>query len=314
MPKFDDKEIKLLELFSSPHYFGSMRDKWEEMIIHTESCLEAYMTKLAPNYRSRSLPDQADIVWGHRVLPNFRSTLEQLNKAFILLTHGDSDALGYSDNVRSDFKGQLDYSPDWMNKKDQKIYDDKMYRAMTMAHNISITEHAWWDSIELSSHAEEFEEFSVLSSPSTYRVNKSVHVRSGEQTRVTGIYVPDVENCCAQFLGNHHEMAPLTKVWIGTEDLLDPRTGEKYDEQKIFKETECTWYLIEHSDDIRTSDANPGRTNHSFRVAEGEKCPKTGFYFTPAHPDSRRRFIEGQVLPSLNSMYGRTIWQWDDVQ
>jgi hypothetical protein len=312
--KFHENEVKLLELFSSSQYFGKMRDKWEEMILHTESCLDAYMTKLASDYRSRPLPDQPDIVWGGRVLPNFRHTLEQLNKAFILLTHGDSDALGYSDNVRSDFKGQLDYIPDWMSEIDQKTYDDNMYRAMTMAHNISITEHAWWDRIDPSSHTEEYTAFPFLSLPGTYQVNRSVYVRSGDRTRITGIYVPDVKNCCPQFLGNYHKTAPLTKMWIGSEDLMDPRTGEKYDEQDIYKDVECTWYLIERSDANRISVTNPTQTSQSLKVAGGETCPQTGFYFTPAVSGSRKGFVEGEAMPSFNSTYGQTIWQWDEIQ
>lgn len=311
---FKDSEIRLLELFSSPYYFGKMRDKWEEMILHTESRLDLYMGKLAPNYRSRAVSEQPDIAWGHRVLPNFRYTLEQLNKAFILLTHGDSSALGYSDNVRSDFKGQLDYAPDWMSGADQEIYNTNIYRAVTMAHNISITEHAWWDRIDPSSHLEEFTEFPSLSASCSYRVNKNVYVRSGDKTRVTGIYVPDVDNCCPQFLGNYQASAPLTSVWIGSEDLIDPSSGEKYDEQHIYKKTECTWYLIERSDNHRASDASVTQTHQLLRVAAGNTCPQTGFYFTPALPDSRRRFVEGEVMPVLNSTYGQIIWQWDEFQ
>lgn len=311
---FQEDEIKLLELFSSLQYFGRMRDKWEEMILHTESCLEAYINNLELNYRSKPLPEQPDIVWGHRVLPNFRYTLEQLNKAYILLAHGDADALGYSDNVRSDFKGQLDYRPDWMNEADQKIFDNTLSRAATMAHNISITEHAWWDRIESGSHIEEFAEFPELSSTCNYRVNKSVYVRSGDETQVTGIYAPDMENCCPQFLGTHHKTAPLTKMWIGTEDLIHPETGEKYDEQKIYKKVECTWYLIERSENNRASEAGTSQTNQLLRITAGNRCPRAGFYFTPAFPDSRKHFAQGEMMPSLDSTYGQTIWQWDENQ
>lgn len=310
----NETEIKLLELFSSPEYFAKMRDKWEKMILHTESCLENYMARLPLNYRSRTLPEQPDITWGHRVLPNFRTTLEQLNKAFILLTHGNSEALGYADNVRSDFKGQLDYSPDWMSEADQKKYGENIYRAMTMAHNISVTEHAWWDRIEASSQIDEFTEFPELSSPCNYQVNKSIYVRSGEKPRVAGIYLPDIVNCCPQFLGSHHKMAPLTSMWTGTEDLIDPRSGEKYDEQNIYKKVECTWYLIERSENNKASDSSPAHAYQFLRIAAGNMCPRAGYYFTPAAPGSRRRFVEGEVMPSLSSTYGQTIWQWEEGQ
>lgn len=310
----NEKEIRLIELFSSLEYFGSMRDKWEAMIQHVESCLETYMKRLEANYRSKPLPDQPDIVWGHRVLPNFRYTLDQLNKAYILLAHGNTDALGYADNVRSDFKGQLDYAPDWMSKIDQKTYDDNIYRAMSMAHNISITEEARWDCVDTIFHADEFKEFQSFSSPRTYRVNTSISVCSGDKTKITGIYVPDLKNCCPQFLDTHHDAAPLTDMWIGTKDLLDPRTGEKYDEEKIYEQVECTWYLVERTEGEKISDTSTAQSSLTFRVASGQPCPETGFYFTPAVINSRKRFVKGDVMPSLNSTYGQTIWQWDQVQ
>lgn len=308
-----ESEIKLLELFSSPQYFGKMRDKWEETILHAESCLDQYMLKLALTHRSSALPEQADIVWGHRVLPNFRYTLDQLNKAFILLTHGNSDALGYSDNVRSDFKGQLDYRPDWMSEEDQKKYNDNMNRATSMAHNISITEHASWDRVEPSLHSDEHAEFPILSMPCSYRVKNEIFVRSGEKTQVTGIYIPDVDNCSPQFLGNR-KAAPLTKRLVGIEELLDPRTGEKYAEQGIYKEVECTWYLVESYNDNQISNSPPVDKYQRLRVTAGKTCPKAGFYFAPARPDSRKLFAEGEVMPSLDSTYGETIWQWDESQ
>ena len=240
--------------------------------------------------------------------------MEQLNTAYILLAHGNSDALGYADNVRSDFRGQLDYIPDWMSEVDQKIYDNTLSRAVTMAHNISITEHAWWDRIDPHYHIEEFAEFPMLSSVCHYRVNKGVHVGSGEQIQVTGIYTPDMKDCCPQFLGSHHKAAPTSKMWVGTEDLIHPETGEKYGEQKIYKKVECTWYLVEKTDDRQTSDKYPNQAYQSLRVAAYETCPKTGFYFTPALTESRKRFIEGEVMPPVNSTYGQTIWQWDEHQ
>jgi len=103
-------------------------------------------------------------------------------------------------------------------------------------------------------------------------------------------------------------------MWIGTEDLIHPETGEKYDEQNIYKKVECTWYLIEKSNHDQTSLKHPVQNYKLLRVAAGETCPQAGFYFTPALPGSRKRFLEGEVMPALNSTYGKTIWQWDEVQ
>jgi len=90
------QEIYLLERYISLEYFSELRETWEKMIRHIESCLDNFMRNLPRNYRSRPVPEQPDVVWGHRVLPNFRNTLQGLNTGFILLTHGDYKGLSYA--------------------------------------------------------------------------------------------------------------------------------------------------------------------------------------------------------------------------
>jgi hypothetical protein len=50
------------------------------------------------------------------------------------------------------------------------------------------------------------------------------------------------------------------------------------------------------------------------RVEAGQPCPRAGYWFTPASPNSRRRFQQGEVMPDTKSSYGATIWQWDENQ
>jgi hypothetical protein len=90
------QEIYLLERYTSLDYFADLRDTWAEMVKHVESCLESFMQNLPADYRSTSLPEQPDVVWGQRVLPNFRDTLQGLNTGFILLTHGDFKGLTFA--------------------------------------------------------------------------------------------------------------------------------------------------------------------------------------------------------------------------
>jgi hypothetical protein len=111
------QEIYLLERFCSPERFGKMRDAWAEMVKHAEDCLQRFMRKLPPDYRSRPLPKQPDMVWGDRVLPNFRDTLRGLNDAYIRLSHGDLSALGYANSVTGGLRGQrMDYPEDWIDE------------------------------------------------------------------------------------------------------------------------------------------------------------------------------------------------------
>lgn len=47
------------------------------------------------------------------------------------------------------------------------------------------------------------------------------------------------------------------------------------------------------------------------RCEAGQPCPRAGWWATPAHPDGRRQFAQGEQMPEASADYGRTIWQWD---
>jgi hypothetical protein len=49
-------------------------------------------------------------------------------------------------------------------------------------------------------------------------------------------------------------------------------------------------------------------------VVAGLACPRGGWWFTPAQVGSRRYFSTGDIMPTFNSDYGTTVWQWDSSQ
>jgi hypothetical protein len=49
-------------------------------------------------------------------------------------------------------------------------------------------------------------------------------------------------------------------------------------------------------------------------VRAGEHCPRSGYWFTPAAANSRRHFVQGDLMPDTKSSWGATIWQWDENQ
>jgi hypothetical protein len=315
--KVNSQEIYLLERYSSLDYFGELRDTWEKVVKHVESCLQSYLSDLPSNYRSLPLPAQADAVWGERILPNFRDALQSVYTGFIELSHGDFSALEYANGPVNAVIGQRrDYSPDWMSKEDQEVYEEFLTKAATMAGHITATSGAYWRPLNLSNYSNEFESFSPPSQWPAYRVNQNISVRTGAKTPQSGIYVPDLENSCAEFLNTFYEEAPKAYVIVGYRDLLDPRTQEKYGEEPVLERRDCTWYLVE-----RASDSNDVQQPDSLlqspqlkRVTGGQACPEEGFYFTPARADSRRLFKQGEVMPDLEANYGLTIWQWDVKQ
>lgn len=306
------QEIYLLERYISAEYFCELRDTWSQMVAHVESCLDSFMRNLPKDYRKRSLPEQPDIVWGHRVLPNFRSTLQGLNTGFIMLTHGDFKGLSYAWGPKSDFKGQMDFWSGWMVREDENLYGELLHKAVVMASNISTTERAGWEPLELSQYGDYLGPLNPPERWPIYKLDKGVSVVTGDKFERSGIYMPDVENSCSEFLSTSYSVAPTAKVLVRIEPVLDPTTGEKYDEERIFEERNCIWYLVERGAETDVfSEATYSSLQKTGRLEAGEVCPETGFYFTPATPEARRLFKKGEIMPDMVSEYGHTIWQRD---
>lgn len=313
--KINPQEIFLLERYISIEYIANLRDVWEEMTQHVDACLANFVKALPLDYRDRPLPQQPDIVWGDRVLPNFRNTLANLNNAVILLSHGDYSGLNFTYGPLSDFKGQLDFWSGWMIDEDDMRYHTLLSEAVMMATNINATDSASWDPRELSTDYDDNNR-GALVPPAiwpTYQFSKNVTVlTSGEKVNLPGIYVPDLEDTCAQFL---HKTAPLAKVFIGMKDLFAPDTGLKYAEKAEFTKKACTWRRIQ-----RVGDSNVGQTpptlfdQNSARIVGGDSCVKSGYYFSPARQDSRKWFNSSETMPDFGATYGATIWQWDQNQ
>jgi hypothetical protein len=310
-PQFKPQELYLLERYSSTEYFEELRDVWAELVNHVSSCLDKFMQDLPSNYRSAALSEQPDVAWGRRVLPNFRNTLQNLIKGYILLSHGDVAGLGYAHGPLNDHKGQYDFSTDWMSAAQLDRYENLLQRATNLAGNICATEGAYWRPGNLIANFEQYSDESKA--PATwpaYQVNRSLNVRTGTRTAKSGIYVPDLDNSSPEFLSTEYQQAPLAYVIVGFRDLLDPGTGEKYGVEPILEKRSCTWYLVERCTDQMAEDASSIQFEDQVRVDGGAACPRDGYYFTPARPGSRRFFAKGDTMPFFATGYGTTIWQW----
>lgn len=311
------QEIYLLERYTSLEYFGEMRDTWDAMIKHVERCLDDFMRKLPHDYRKRPLPEQPDAVWGEHVLPNFRGSLQRLNRGFIMTSHGNINGIGFASDVTRDSRGQSDFWSGWMQPDDEETYHRLRLLASTYAFNISKTERGAWQAGSLGSRYH-ISARGVLNPPLQwphYRLVPSVQTRSDTKTPVTGIYVPDLENSCAQFLNTYFDGAPEASVLVGMEPVFDSRTGEKYGEEPLFEKRPCTWTLVERVANTNGLSPAPSLlTLPRISVEGGQLCPQAGFYFTPAQDNSRKHFDTGAIMPTVDSPYGRTIWQWDDRQ
>lgn len=101
------------------------------------------------------------------------------------------------------------------------------------------------------------------------------------------VFLPDIEDI------------PTTwrLIW---EDRRYP-DGTVHDEEKD--------YFLPLPKETAPSTVSPRETA---RALPGERCTKPGYWWTPAHEGSRRRFEQDEVFPDFpDSDYGETIWYFD---
>lgn len=241
------QEIYLLERYISLEYFGELRDVWGTLIKHVECCLDDFMCRLPHDYRQRPRPEQPDIVWGERVLPNFRDTYQGLCDGYIKLSRGEVKGLHYAHGPRRGFKGQMDFWAGWMGDEDEETYRELMSVATQKARNICFTEGAQWAPGDLGSDYQEPSRGTLNPSshwPIYLRV-PSVTVTTGVPISKSGIYIPDLDDSCAQFLSTNYDKAPEAKVFVGMEDTFNPATNLKDGEEPIYERRSCIWTLVE---------------------------------------------------------------------
>jgi hypothetical protein len=305
------QEIYLLERYSSLEYFGQMRDAFAACTNAAEDALVEFMRHLPPDYRSKPLHEQPDIVWGERILPNMQWALEGLNDGYVRISHGILHGLGMAGNVETTFSSiNRDYSWEWMPQPYLDEADRQCRIAWQPASNISFTEQRAWEPGELTTLYTDRDR-DPLDPPPTwpqYRVNPAVRVRSGEPVPRNGIYLPDSELGCAQLLIKGEDAAQV---------LLPRDPNSTVPLKRSQRSRDTTWTLVERVADGgggTPGEADPIKAGMRLRCEADQPCPREGWWFTPAKADSRQKFKQGQVMPTVGGDYGTTIWQWDEQQ
>lgn len=236
-----------------------------------------------------------------------------LNEGYIKRSHGDYEALGRSCGVTGDIRGQtMDYPASWMDEVEpgaEAKYYELLYKAGDLAWPVDITSDGIWSPGNLTTDYEKVIKL-PLNPPLTwpaYRLNRQVTVKSGGRVPQTGIYLPDVDNSFPTLLIKSDD--PLLGEANEASVVLDPAVSRK----KGYRPTR--WTLVECISDASNLSTTPSLVENSrLRVEGGHPCPQAGYWFTPAKPDSRRHFNEGELMPAFDSSYGSTIWQWDPRQ
>jgi hypothetical protein len=299
------QEIYLLERYSSLDYFGRLRDAFAAYLGATDQALALYMRHLPPDYRSKPVHEQPDVVWGERVLPNLRWVMEGLKDGYIRMGQGDLSAMSQAGNVLTAFSSiTRDYTPEWMPQPMQNDAYEHSGNASKLASNIQFTALAQWEVGTLTAGYSLRSRGSLDAPPSwpVYAMKYSARVRSGDTVTRSGIYLPDASGACAQLLIEGQE------AWEASVQRLD--TDPPYP-KSIRMPT--SWTLVERIAEVGGGD--PGSTNSwaqgiRLRCEGGTPCPQDGWWFAPAG-EGRRYIRRGEVMPTLGGDYGLTIWQMD---
>ncbi|MGH8086009.1 MAG: hypothetical protein ACREPV_12155 [Lysobacter sp.] len=319
------QEVYLLERFSSLDYFRPIRDNYEAAVKHAEHCLEAFVNDLPPDYRSRHLSRQPDVVWGERVLPNMRRTLRNLCEGYIMVSHDELNGLGAASEVGSDRRGIVDHDMSWMDEPQvtavvpggaDKFWDN-FAAADTPAIRVTDTIDRYWESGDLADRYSE-RDFGPLCPPERwphYRLNSSIQVATGEPIPRNGIYLPDINCSCASLLvaGDN---APKARYLVRIDESVD-ESGVVWQRVPVSEKRPATWTLIERvpGETIPFEEGLGPMDFAPLRVPAGKACARAGYWFTPAKQGSRRYFKLGDTFPEIEgSSYGATFWQWSPDQ
>lgn len=301
----EPKSIFLLENFASIVFFEKVKINYQNFILSLEKLLELYLNEVPYNFRDLPLSEQADIQWRGIVLPNLRSTMDILNKAYIKINDGDLTYLTCVRDLRSNSKGIIEFSMNWMDDlpKDKVIQCWEYYdRASQYASLIANSYPTSWENEDLMSfpNIEPFNgiDLQLPASYPVYRVNPAVSVKTDGKVTQTGVYINEIDGKQLAFMASSSDEDRGFGQSIAIS--MDPETYE-------IVYGKCKWLFIE-----RIADQGGSATVVSaeyFKRASGQSCPRSGFWWSPANQSKSKYFELGEVFPNIdNNAWGETIW------
>lgn len=143
-----------------------------------------------------------------------------------------------------------------------------------------------------------------------YVADTSVACRSGDIVPWTGVWVPSTGMATAALAFARQYRQIMQPAYELARVFADGETV------KATQLIDTTWHPVKPNGRMTPLPAPKGMT----AAAATDTAPAGGVgrceagrpchWFTPAKPDSRRRFEHGETMPALGGDYGLTIWQW----
>jgi type VI secretion system protein VasJ len=200
------QECYLLEKFISPEHYAATRDAIIAYIDAHEAAFARYLREMPLNSRKLPLWQQADMVWGNRVLPNIRPMKERYMKAYILRTHDDIQAFNIGHAMSNISKGITECWDGWMTEEEIERISDLQGIASKLDRRLSVTIRGTWEEGDLTYDGYGNEGYGVYNHDDIpariprYELDPSVRIKLGENPVQTGIYLPDIDYAPARFI------------------------------------------------------------------------------------------------------------------
>ncbi|WP_058087230.1 hypothetical protein [Aquabacterium parvum] len=319
-PRNLSQEAHLWYTISSPDYIARAKVKLQEAadLMHAQVEPHPFIKDYAP------VP-----YWGGVI----EDLLSQFDNALAILKHGDFSPMNrWASRMQDIPRGLQEGNMNWMSEMGRfmdllndaysicsrfsrvvmmsTMYGSQRYKDGTGDWHHDIPEDMGYEGNNIARNSEEYI-FPILPEQiPEYVSDTAVSCRTGDIVPWTGVWVPSTGMGTAALAfarQNLQIMQPAYEIASRDEDGY-----------ASFNLVDCIWHpvkptgrMIEHPVLAQLKhDASTARG----RCESGERCPREGWWFTPAVQDSRRFFKLGEVMPKLSTDYGQTIWQWNALQ
>ncbi len=137
-----------------------------------------------------------------------------------------------------------------------------------------------------------------------YVMDESVACQTGDEVPWTGVWYPDtgLEQHSLAFAIKGKLMQPAFRI-VKTIEERNRESGGAIFGSPVTVAVPTTWHPV-------ISSGRPLAEEPELRAKAGEPCPKAGIWqpMEPGAPD--RRYEAGEIMGSLGTAYGYTVWRW----
>lgn len=238
------QECYLLEKFISAEHYAETRDAIIAYIDAHEAALARFKKDMPLNIRSLPLPQQADIVWENRVMPNLRPMKDRYMQAYILRTHNDIKAFNIGHAMSNIRKGIVEFWSGWMTDAEIEEISALESAASELDMRLSTTLDATWSEGSLT-----YNGYGIYNSDDIppriphYEPDPSVRIEVGEISLQTGIYLPDLNFAPARFIPADYGQSASARKGVKRSDYVT-KNGERDYSWDVSEWAKTGWTLI----------------------------------------------------------------------